>query len=51
MSLKETVKNLFVLMDMEQFLNMHVEDLTKHRLTNALHVTPFSCISYMRNNY
>ena len=30
MSLEETVKNLFVLMDMEQFLNMHVEDLTRH---------------------
>lgn len=46
MSLEETVKNLFVLMDMEQFLNMHVGDLTRHRLTNALHVTPISCISY-----
>ena len=30
MHLEETVKNLFVLMDMEQFLNMHVEDLTRH---------------------
>ena len=46
MSLEKTVKNLFVLMDMEQFLTMHVGDLTRHRLTNAVHVTPISCILY-----
>ena len=51
MRLEETVKNLFVFMDMEQFLNMHLEDFKLLKLTNVLHVVPFSCISYIRNNY
>ena len=38
MRLEETVKNLFVFIDMEQFLNTHLENFKLLKLTYVLRV-------------